>query len=222
MTVSAIILDIEGTLVDCVPQTLRCWREILRAHGHDVAQDALQACSGMDGNDMLGLLLPGTSNDERKAIAKAQGARFEREYLPGVKPFPTARDALQALKAAGHRLAVATDCKGAALRHYRAILEIDPLLDGIACGEDVKEGKPDPALIREALDKLGVPATRSVMVGDTPYDAEAALAAEVACIGLQSGGFSARDLMRAGCVAALAGIGDLPAWMAQSQLKTGT
>ena len=52
--------------------------------------------------------------------------------------------------------------------------------------------------------------------------AEAALAASVACIGLQSGGFSARDLMRAGCIAALAGIADLPAWMAQPRLKTGT
>ena len=51
---------------------------------------------------------------------------------------------------------------------------------------------------------------------------EAALAASVACIGLQSGGFSARDLMRAGCIAALAGIADLPAWMAQPRLKTGT
>lgn len=222
MTTTAIILDIEGTLVDCVPQTLRCWREALQAHGYDVAPDALQACSGMDGNDMLGVLLPGASDDERKAIAKAQGARFEQQYLPMVQPFPAARAALQALKAAGHRLAVATDCKGAALRHYRAILALDPLLDGIACGEDVKEGKPDPTLIREALAKLGAPAAQSVMVGDTPYDAEAALAASVACIGLQSGGFSARDLMRAGCIAALAGIADLPAWMAQPRLKTGT
>jgi HAD superfamily hydrolase (TIGR01509 family) len=222
MTTTAIILDIEGTLVDCVPQTLRCWRETLRAHGHDVAPDALQACSGMDGNDMLGVLLPGTADDERKAILAAQGARFERDYLPAVQPFPAAHAALQALKAAGHRLAIATDCKGAALRHYRAVLQIDPLLDGVACGEEVKEGKPDPALIREALRKLGAPAARSIMVGDTPYDAEAAVAAGAACVGLRSGGFSAHDLMRAGCVAALAGIGDLPAWMGEPRLKTGT
>lgn len=222
MTTTAVILDIEGTLVDCVPQTLRCWREALRAHGHDVSLDTLQASSGMDGNDMLRAILPGTSDDERKAIARAQGARFERDDLPAVRPFPAAHSALLALKAAGHRLAVATDCKGAALRRYRAILEIDPLLDGIACGEDVKEGKPAPALIREALHKLGVPAARSVMVGDTPYDAEAARAAGVACVGLESGGFAARDLTQAGCVAVLAGIAGLPAWLAQSRLKTGT
>jgi HAD superfamily hydrolase (TIGR01509 family) len=219
---TAIILDIEGTLVDCVPQTLRCWRETLRAHGHDVASEVLQACSGMDGNDMLAVLLPDISEDERKAIAMTQGARFERDYLPAVQPFPATRDALRALKAAGHHLAVATDCKGAALRHYRAILEIDPLLDGIACGEDVKEGKPAPTLIREALDKLGVPAARGVMVGDTPFDAEAASAAGVACVGLRSGGFTTRDLTRAGCIAVLDGIADLPTWMAQPRLKTGT
>ncbi len=95
---------------------------------------------------MLGVLLPGASDDERKAIAKAQGARFEQQYLPMVQPFPAARAALQALKAAGHRLAVATDCKGAALRHYRAILALDPLLDGIACGEDSRR-QARPALI---------------------------------------------------------------------------
>ncbi len=222
MTATAIILDIEGTLVDCVPQTLRCWRETLRAHGHDVSPDALQAYSGMDSDDMLSLLLPGTPEDAREAIVKAQGARFEHEYLAAVKPFPKAHAALRTLKAAGHPLAVATDCKGAALRHYRAILTIDPLLDGIACGEDVKEGKPAPALIREALRKLKEPAAQSVMVGDTPYDAEAAIAAGIACVGLRSGGFAAHDLTRAGCVAVLDGIADLPAAMAQPRLKTGT
>jgi HAD superfamily hydrolase (TIGR01509 family) len=51
---------------------------------------------------------------------------------------------------------------------------VDDLIDKIVCGDDVDKGKPHPGLVRLAVEKLSVPANAAVMIGDTPYDAEAA------------------------------------------------
>ena len=70
-----------------------------------------------------------------------------------------------------------------------------------ACGDDVEHGKPDPRLVGLAVRKLGLPASQSVMIGDTPYDAEAALEAGVAAAGVLTGGFTPEALMESGCFA---------------------
>ena len=215
MTTAAYIFDVEGTLVDSVPQTLTSWREALLAHGHDVPIARLQAYSGMDGNDLLKALLPDLESAQRKAILEAQGERFEREYLSTVKPFPGVQATLQSLRASGRHLALATDCKGASLRHYRQALQIDGLLDAVASGEEVPEGKPDPRLVQHALDKLELPAASCVMIGDTPYDARAATAAGVPCIGVLTGGFARGELLAAGCVDVAADVRDAASLLAR-------
>ena len=83
------------------------------------------------------------------------------------------------------------------------MLGVDDLIDVIACGEDVKEGKPSPKLVRLAAERLGVAPARAIMTGDTPYDAEAALGAGVSALGVLTGGFSATALKEAGCLAAI-------------------
>jgi phosphoglycolate phosphatase-like HAD superfamily hydrolase len=88
----SILFDIEGTLVDSVPLSLRCWQETLADAGHPVSREALQALSGMDGTDMLEALLPEVSEKARKEILKKRGANFERDYLMEVRPFPHVRD----------------------------------------------------------------------------------------------------------------------------------
>jgi HAD superfamily hydrolase (TIGR01509 family) len=210
MTIDAIIFDIEGTLVDSVKQTLRCWRETLLEFGHDVPVDPLQAHSGMDGNMMLKQLLPELSGDDRKKIIKAEGEHFQQAYLPHVKPFEGARETLLSLKSGKLKFALATDCEGPPLEHYRRILQIDHLLDAIACGEDASEGKPDPELIRQALHKLGASPDRAIMVGDTPSDAKAARKAGISCVGLLTGGHPVEALRNAGCETVLETIRDLP------------
>src|SRR5689334_3383068 len=115
MATRAYVFDVEGTLVDSVDSTLRCWRKTLLASGHDISLEALQTLSGMDGKDMLGKLLPGRSESERTRLLKEQGQRFENEYLEAIKPFADAHETLRLLKERGFRLALATDCKGAAL-----------------------------------------------------------------------------------------------------------
>lgn len=206
----SIILDIEGTLVDSVPLTLACWEETLKDAGYPQSRDVLQGLSGMDGADMLKTLLPDASSRERSTILKAQGERFERKYLRHVEAFPHVRDTLQGIAGQGASLALATDCKGAVLDHYRDILGIDRFISAVACGEDVEEGKPSPDIITLALKKLGGAPEYAMMVGDTPSDAKAALREGMSCIGVLTGGFSAEALRDAGCIAVAFDIAALP------------
>jgi phosphoglycolate phosphatase-like HAD superfamily hydrolase len=95
------------------------------------------------------------------------------------------------------------------LKHYLSLLNVSDLIDAMACGDDVEHGKPDPRLVGLALRKLGVAAGEAVMIGDTPYDAEAARGAGTAAAGLLSGGFVEEVLTDAGCFAVAKNLNEL-------------
>jgi HAD superfamily hydrolase (TIGR01549 family) len=220
MRFDGMIFDIEGTLIDCVPQNLRSWQETLSAFGLTVPLNVLQLYSGMDGDDMLRIIAPDKDKDFRKQALKAEGKNFEARYLGSVRAFKNIRPLFEAIKREGGKIAIATDCTDPALRHYRAVLDVDDLIDVIACGEDVKEGKPSPKLVRLAAERLGVAPARAIMTGDTPYDAEAALGAGVSALGVLTGGFSTTALKEAGCLAALNEVGEMHRFLASRTAAT--
>jgi hypothetical protein len=76
----------EGTLVDCVRQTLLCWQETLQGFGHAVEIKTLQAYSGLDGREMLNRLLPRIPSKKKTQILKAQGDRYRQECLGTIQP----------------------------------------------------------------------------------------------------------------------------------------
>jgi phosphoglycolate phosphatase-like HAD superfamily hydrolase len=161
MTIDSVIFDIEGTLVDSVKQTLRCWRETLLEFGHDVPIDQLQARSGMDGNMMLEQLLPELSDAGRKKLIKAQGGHYQKVYLPHIQPFEGARETLLSLKSRKLKFALATDCEGVPLAQYRRILQIDNLLD-VMVGDTPSDAK--------AARKAGIPCI-GLLTGGHPAEA---------------------------------------------------
>ena len=156
---------------------------------------------GMDGKQMLRRLLKKTDSKLLDHILKLQGERYRELYLPRVRVFPGVRRLFERIKAGGSKIALATSCDRDEIVHYRAAMDIDDLLDNVCCGDDVKREKPAPDVVTLAAKKLRMPPSDIVMVGDTPYDAEAARSAGVAAIGLQSGHFSRMDLLDAGCAA---------------------
>jgi phosphoglycolate phosphatase-like HAD superfamily hydrolase len=198
MSFDGYIFDIEGTLIDCVPQTLSSLHDTLREWGLSVPYESLQLYSGLDGDETLKIIAPSLAEEERKQLLAANGKRYEKIYLPRVKAFAGVRELFEAIKAGSGSIALATDCKGLSLKVYRSLLDVDNFIDHVACGEDVHRGKPDPGLVDLAIEKLDLPAGRCVMIGDTPYDGEAALAAGAASMALLSGGFSREALLEAG------------------------
>jgi HAD superfamily hydrolase (TIGR01549 family) len=222
MRFDGMIFDIEGTLIDCIPLNLRSWQETLFGFGLTVPLDVLQLYSGMDGDDMLRIIAPNKEKDFRKRVLKAEGKNFEARYLGSVQAFKGIRPLFEAIKRTGGKIAIATDCTDPALRHYREVLGVDDLIDVIACGEDVKEGKPSPKLVRLAAERLGVDPARAVMTGDTPYDAEAALGAGVSALGVLTGGFSRAALKGAGCLEAISEVGEMGRFLTTYQTDPRT
>jgi phosphoglycolate phosphatase-like HAD superfamily hydrolase len=207
---AAYVFDVEGTLIDCVAANLRCWEETLSCFGMSVPPEQLRLLSGMDGDDMLAVLVPSLDKRARKSILTAQGERYRAQYLRTVRPFPGLRRAFTAIKASGGRIALATDCHADELKHYRGLMNVDDLIDAIACGDEVSKGKPDPALVELALDHLGgTPAVCATMIGDTPFDAKAARSAGATAWGTLGGCHPRSSLVDAGCSAVMASVGDI-------------
>jgi HAD superfamily hydrolase (TIGR01509 family) len=195
-----VMFDVEGTLVDCVPQTLECWQRTFAEFGFEYSITRLQHYSGCDPDDMIKALLRGPERTRLASILKKrQGKRYRSEYLPWVEAFPGVRALFEALAAAGCARSLVTSCAKDELDHYMKLTGIADLVGCIACGEEVKRQKPHPDLIDLALAKTGFPAGSAIMVGDTPFDAAAAKRAGVPAIGLLSGGFSNKALRTAGC-----------------------
>lgn len=194
------IFDVEGTLVDCVPLILESWRESLHEAGHSFAHHDLQPYSGMDGAWMLEQLLPKESEATREALLKAQGERYRTHFIERAQAFPGVRALFEMLKSQGVRIGIGTTCKADELAIYERQMRVLDLADSIVCGEMVKHGKPDPALLIHCHHSLNLEEpSRTVVIGDTTFDALAAKRAQMRAIGVLTGGFAAASLADAGC-----------------------
>jgi len=196
----AVVFDVEGTLMDCVPLVLESWRTTLTEAGHPFNLQQLQPYSGMDGGWMLEQLLPDERSAERERLLKMQGDRYRSDFIERARPFPGVHELLAMLKRSGVAIAIATTCKRDELQFYDERMQVLKLADAIACGESVKHGKPDPALLRHCLDTLRVSdSAHALAVGDTPFDARAATTIGMHSAGVRTGGFSDDCLRQAGC-----------------------
>lgn len=195
------VFDVEGTLVYSVTQNLRSLQDALERSGYCIPIQTLQLYSGLEGDQTLQLVVPEASERERQAILKDQSAIYDRDYLSSDRAFDGVRNIFKHLTENGGRVALATDCKGAAFKRYISLLNTDDYIAATACGDEVEHGKPDPRLVGFALRKLGLAAARAIMVADTPYDAEAGLEAGTKAAGVLTGGFSEDSLSGAGCLA---------------------
>src|SRR5205085_7031206 len=209
MQFSGYIFDVEGTLVDCVPQTILSLQKSLSDFGLTIPYETLQLYAGLDGDQALQLVAPGLDASARKQVLANRASHYRQTYLDKVEALDGVRDIFQSLKKSGGQIALATDCKGPELRRYLSLLNVSDLIDSVACGDDVEHGKPDPRLVGLALKRLEVPAAQVVVIGDTPYDAEAASGAGTASAGVLTGGFSREVLLQAGCVAVAREVCDL-------------
>jgi phosphoglycolate phosphatase-like HAD superfamily hydrolase len=207
---TAYIFDVEGTLIDCAAETLRCWSETLAVFGVSVSSMDLQRLSGMDGDEMLAILAPDLDENARKDILKAEGERYRAVYLPRVRAFPGVREVFTEIKSRSARIALATDCQADELKRYRSLINADDLIDAIACGDEVSRGKPDPELVELALHRLDdTSAGLATMIGDTPFDAQAARCAGATAWGTLGGGHARSSLIDAGCSTVVPSIRDL-------------
>ncbi len=198
---AAFIFDVEGTLVDNVLAMLQCWSETLAEVGHPASIVDLHQFCGMEGRRMLRRLLNRHDPKLLDHIVKLQEERYRQRYLPHTRPFSGLRRLFTVIKETGGKIALASPCSKEEFTQYRSIMNVDDLVDAACCGDDIKREKPSLGVFGLAAKKLHLPSAQIAMVGDTPSDAEAARAAGLLPIGLQSGHFSRSDLTDAGYAA---------------------
>lgn len=190
MAICGIILDVDGTLVDSNDAHARAWQATLREFGYDISYEKARGLVGMGGDNYLPNAV-GVKQDskEGKAISEARTERFKLDYLPHLQPFPQVRELVQALRDAGVKVVVATSGKKEEMQPLLELAHVADLIDDFASANDAESSKPDPDLVHVALKKLGCRPEDTLMLGDTPYDIEAASKAGVRTIALRSGGF---------------------------------
>lgn len=216
----AAIFDVDGTLLDSVDLHARAWQEALKHFGHEVDFSRLRSQIGKGSDQFLPAFLSQQEIDQRgEEITEYRSELFKREYLSKVRPFPGVRELFEHLKAAGLELLLGSSSKGDELEKYKRILGIEDLVDSQTSSDDAKQSKPEPDIFEAALKRLdGIDKKLVTVIGDTPYDAEAAAKAGLKSIGFLCGGFPEKDLRAAGCVEVYEGPLDLLARFKSSAL----
>jgi HAD superfamily hydrolase (TIGR01509 family) len=190
----AVLIDVDGTLLDSNDAHTRAWVDVLERRGHDVSFEQVRSLIGKGGDKLLGETVGiDDESDEGESISDERKALFREDLLPTLKPTPGARALLERLRDDGLQLVVATSAAGEELEALLKQAGVDDLIEDAATSSDAEGSKPDPDIVLAALDKAGVAARDAVMLGDTPYDIESARKAGVATIALRCGGFWSDD-----------------------------
>ena len=200
--VKAIIFDVDGTLVDSVDLHARAWQDAFADFGHPVAFDAVRGQIGKGGDQLLPVFL---SQDEIEAMGDAlekhRGDILHSRYLGQITAFPQVRALFQHILADGKTIALASSAKGGELDHYKQLTRIEDLVHAQTSSDDAERSKPHPDIFQAAMRRLpAMDPTDMLVVGDTPYDAQAAAKAGLRTIGMLCGGFPEADLRDAGCI----------------------
>ncbi|SFG30235.1 HAD family hydrolase [Methylobacterium gossipiicola] len=201
--VKAVIFDVDGTLIDSVSQHAKAWQDAFRDFGHDFPLEDIRRQIGKGGDHLLPVFLSEAEIEERGEALEAHRAEIlKTRYLPTIEGLPGVRDLVRRLRADGRRLALASSAKADELQTYKTIAGIADLIGTETSSDDAEASKPDPDIFEAALERLdGIAPQDAIVIGDTPYDAEAARKAGLRTIGLLSGGWTADELLRAGCIA---------------------
>jgi len=220
--IKAVIFDVDGTLVDSNDLHVEAWRLAFRNFGKEVSYEELHEQMGKGSDQLMPVFCSAEElNQFGEELERSRAELFTTEYLPRVRPFPKVRELFERIKAEALIIALASSAKEEELEQHKKSLRIKDLVEAVASADDVKRSKPYPDIFQAALGSLGnVEPQEVVVVGDTPYDVDAATRAGMRTISLLSGGFTQADLQAAGTVEIYQDVTDLLERFDQSLLKT--
>ena len=189
------IFDIDGTLVDSNDAHAQSWVDTFAEAGYDVPFAVVRPLIGMGADKLLPKTI-GVKHDskEDKKLIKRRSEIFRKKYLPTLRPLEGSRALVLRVRADGLKAIVATSAKDEELQDLLKAAEVADLMEEKATASDAKRSKPDPDIVEAAIEESGTSPHNLVMIGDTPYDIEAAARAKVRTIAFRSGGWSDADL----------------------------
>jgi len=212
----AALLDVDGTLIDANYFHAIAWYRGFRRSGITLPLWRIHRHVGMGGDQLVPALV-GAETDERLGD-EIRGARDEEyERLIGeVAPLEGARELIEDLKRQDRVVVLASSAPEKELDHYLDLLDARELVDGWTTNDDVEATKPQPDLVRAAMDKAGT--DEAAMVGDAPWDVESARKAGVETVCVITGGFSEQELRDAGAITVFESVEELRRRLAETPL----
>lgn len=200
----ALVLDVDGTLLDTNYLHVIAWWEAFRAAGHDVSGFDIHRAIGRGSDDLVRTLI----GHEDESIVEGHAERWAplREQCI---PFHRVPELIRTCAGRGLQVVYCTSGAPEDVEEFRERIGCDDVVTAAVNSSDVEQSKPAPDIVQAALEAVGVPPERAVMVGDTVYDVRAARAAGVTVVGLVCGGISEQELREAGADAVYGNVAEL-------------
>jgi HAD superfamily hydrolase (TIGR01509 family) len=193
---AGVLLDVDGTLLDSNYLHTLAWARAIQDLGRWAPMHAIHRLIGMGGGQLVRELFGGPIDGAQDAWH----ARYE-ELAAEARGFPSARELVEELRAHGLRVVLATSSPAQLLDRAIDVLGIESSIDACTSADDVQSAKPDPEVFEAAMRAGHVDARCALAVGDSIFDVQAARAAGIGCVGLETGGFSRHELMEEGALA---------------------
>jgi HAD superfamily hydrolase (TIGR01549 family) len=204
---TAALLDVDGTLIDANYQHALAWYRAFRRCGIVLPVWRIHRHVGMGGDQLVPALVGKDVDEERGEEIRDAREELYAELIGEVEPLAGARELVGDLKDRGLTVVLASSSPEEEIEHYLDLLDARELADCWTTKEDVESTKPEPDLVHAALAKAD--ADGGMMVGDTPWDVEAARKAGVDAICVITGGFSEQELREAGAMAVFESVEEL-------------
>ena len=189
LSFKTLLFDVDGTLIDSNGAHADAWTQALHEHGVDVSVDDIRRMIGMGGDKILPAVAHvGEDSDKGQAIAARKKQIFSA-LLPGLQPTHGARSLLEYLTEQRVELIIATSADDQELASILEQARLDDLIPSRTTKDDAAASKPDPDIVHAALARSWAKPEHTLMIGDTPYDIEAADRAGIGAIALRCGGY---------------------------------
>src|SRR3954468_9302416 len=212
---AGVLVDCDGTLLDTNYLHALAWSRAFRDVGEWAPMNAIHRLVGMGGDQLVPELL---GHDVERAHAAHD--RHYRELRDDMLAFRGAGNFLRRLHEAGLVVVLASSANEEDLGAMRKVLDADDAVDEAVHANEVSRSKPDPEIFLTARDKGDIDPSLVLAVGDSVWDVEAAQHAGMACIGVESGGFSRHELSEAGALAVYRDVAELTDQLLTSPIGT--
>ncbi len=211
----AILVDVDGTLVDTNYFHTVAWWRALQDEGEDIPMSRIHPLIGMGSDQLLVDLL----GEEREGLSDIH-AKYYKPFKKDLHPFPKGAELMAEVARRGAQVVLATSSKEEDLDQLLDALGADEgVISEIVHGDMVGSSKPAPDIFAVALERLELDPEQTMVVGDTRWDIEAAAKCGLDVVAVLTGGSTRHDLSEAGAVAVYEDAADLLANLDDSPLS---
>jgi HAD superfamily hydrolase (TIGR01549 family) len=202
------ILDVDGTLVDTNYHHAIAWFRAFLRHDVVVPVWRVHRHIGMGGDQLVAAVAGDEVEEQAGDEIREAESELYRELIGEVRTMEGSRELIEDLRERDNVVVLASSAKDWEVEHYIELLGAEEIVDAWTTSADVEQTKPEPDLIKAALEKADADG-EAMLIGDTVWDVEAAKRAGVETLAVLTGGFSEQELRDAGAKKVFTSVNEL-------------